>query len=252
MTADLLSFPLFYRRPTPLDHKRDAKASLPPRRDLAFAAGTNSVPLVMGELAESARCYPILFSTGAKPVPIALVGLVGDANLYTRPAADGSGVTVWEESFYVPGYVRRYPFILMETGAADRFTVCADADGLSDAEGAVALFEADGAPTEAAQKAVEFCKLYHAEYARTREWVDALQAADLLVEHQATITLSADRTMTFSGFKVVDGPRFDALPDATILDWRQRGWLAPIYLHHASLLNWDRLIARSAAVAKAP
>lgn len=246
MMADLTSFPLFYRRPTPLDPARDAKAGLPPRRDMAFAAATNSIPLVLGELAEAARCYPILFTNDAKPIPIALVGLVGDHNLFVRPAGDGTAAQVWEDGYYVPGYVRRYPFILMETGETERFTLCADADGLTHGGDGVPLFAADGTPAQAMQEGIEFCKLYHAEYARTRAWIDALQAADLLVEHQAAITFGdAKKPFTFTGFQVIDWERFHALPDAVFLDWRQHGWLAPAYLHQFSTLNWDRLLQRN-------
>lgn len=247
MTANLLSFPLFYRRPVPLDPKRDAGAQLPLRRDMVFAAGANSIPLVLGELAEVARCYPILFSREAKPVPIALVGLTGDRNLFVEPATDHPLAQVWRERSYVPGYVRRYPFILMETPQTDRFTVCVDAEGLvtgETGEGAP-LFNADGSPSEVMQRGIEFCKLYHTEYARTREWVDALQAENLLVEHRANIDTGKGEPFAFTGFQVIDIERFNALPDATFLDWRARGWLEPIYLHRASALNWDRLIALS-------
>jgi len=245
MSANLAPLPLFYRRPLTVSHDLGAAARLPGRPDLAFAKGSNSIPVVLEELAETARCYPILFTNETKPMPIALVGLVGDDNLFVAPSAADPAVAGWTAGQYVPGYVRRYPFILMDTGEADRFTVCVDAEGLvgPDDAGAIALFDAEGKPSAALQERAEYCRAYHAGYVKTREWVDALQAADLLIEHQANITINNDRTFTFSGFQVIDFAKLAALPDETFLEWRRRGWLAPIYLHQASLLNWDRLIS---------
>lgn len=219
-------------------------ARLPAHRNLAFAKTSNSIPVVLGELAEVARSYPILFTNEEKPIPIALVGLAGDNNLFVNPSAADPAVSVWTEGLYVPGYVRRYPFILMDTSEAGRFTVCVDAEGPAapNDDAASALFDGEGKPSEALQQGIEFCEIHHAAHTRTREWIDALRAADLLIEHQANISIDNGRSFTFSGFQVINVTKFTTLPDETFLEWRRRDWLAPVYQHQASLLNWDRLI----------
>jgi len=57
----------------------------------------------------AARTYPIVFSAAAPTVPFAVVGLRENENLFV----DATGN--WRDDAYIPAYVRRYPFCLVET-----------------------------------------------------------------------------------------------------------------------------------------
>src|SRR3546814_5411689 len=107
---------------------------------ISFAAETPFVPLVVGELAAAARCYPIVFAAG--DAPIALLGLER-INLFV----DGGR---WADDSYVPAYVRRYPFGFIATvnpeGFALAIATISERLVQACAEGA-ALFD-DGMPTE--------------------------------------------------------------------------------------------------------
>lgn len=84
-----------------------------------FAGETNSVILAGVEFSEAAKEYPIVFTqAGDKVVPVALLGLRNEENLFV----DGKGG--WDGR-YIPSFVRRYPFILAETGG-DRPAVWPD------------------------------------------------------------------------------------------------------------------------------
>ena len=74
----------------------------------AFARSINSVPVVMNEIPKLLPHYPIAFTTGPNPVLIALLGARNDENLFVGPNGE------WTPGAYIPAYLRRYPFILME------------------------------------------------------------------------------------------------------------------------------------------
>ena len=111
---------LFYKNPVPLnknDHKDKKISSI--GRNFMFAGETNSVILAGVEFSEAAKEYPIVFTqAGDKVVPVALLGLRNEENLFV----DGKGG--WDGR-YIPSFVRRYPFILAETGG-DRPAVWPD------------------------------------------------------------------------------------------------------------------------------
>jgi hypothetical protein len=185
--------------------------------------------------------YPIVFTASDPAVPVAVVGLRERENLYVRP--DGS----WEPGAYVPAYVRRYPFILLEHAGRGQFTLCIDegSGALSDAEGEP-LFEGDMA-APAALRARDFCSAFQAQAVGTRAFADAAKAAGLLVENRAQVTLKDGRALGLSGFRVIDEAKFNALADETILDWRRKGWLPLVYCHLISTSNWANLVDRAAA-----
>ena len=70
------SLPLFYQQPRPLDRVRHAAARLREPADLAFAAPANNLPILIEEFAHAGHAYPIVFTLGDVPTPVALLGLL--------------------------------------------------------------------------------------------------------------------------------------------------------------------------------
>lgn len=234
--SSIPALPPFYIQPTPLDSTRHQDWRLLPG-DATFAAATPSVTLSVSEFAAASRCYPILFTAG-EPSPLALMGL-DQSNLFIK---DGR----WAQGAYVPAYVRRFPFVLIES--ADRRGFVLGVDGASpriakDGDEGAALFE-DGQPTEITRQALEFCRLFNLDHQRTQAFCAALKAADLLVERQADATLPDGRKLGVTGFQVVDPERFAALPEDKVLTWHRNGWLALAYHHLASLEGFQALLLR--------
>lgn len=232
--------PLFYRDPQPLSSTAHAAWRLKDG-DVAFAAEAAFVPLVIGELAAAARCYPVVFA-GEDAQPIAVLGLER-RNLFVE---DGR----WAPDAYVPAYVRRHPFGFMATVDPDGFALAID--GRSDrltregGEGAP-LFE-NGAPSAVTRQALAFCNAFQAEAVATRDFADALRAQDLLIDRRADATLPDGRRMGLDGFQIVDAQKFAALPDTAVLDWHAKGWLALANAHLTSLERFAALLDRQAAV----
>lgn len=148
--------PLFYTRPVPLQADVHADLRILPGK-LEFAAGNNAIPLVLGEFSLALHHFPILFA-GPGAVPMAAVG-VSDQNLFIK---DG----LWEDEAYIPAYLRRHPFIFIDTGAENDFLLGIDEESprvVKGGEEGQPLF-VDGKATEMVQQALEFCGQYTREH----------------------------------------------------------------------------------------
>ncbi|MCW4460662.1 SapC family protein [Sphingomonas sp. BT-65] len=234
------ALPPFYRDPRPLSSEAHAAWRLL-EGDAGFAAEAAYVPVVASEFARSAQSYPLVFAMPGA-VPVAVLGLER-RNLFVR---DGE----WTRESYVPAYVRRYPFGFVATGEPGHFILAIDAGSgqvVETGEAGIALFEG-GEPTERTRQALAFCDAYHAESEMTRAFCAALAEKDLLTERRADATLPDGRTFGLQGFQIVDPAKFDALDDATVLDWHKRGWLALVHFHLASLDRFQLLLARQAGL----
>ncbi|MFG1425107.1 SapC family protein [Roseixanthobacter glucoisosaccharinicivorans] len=205
-----------------------------------FAAAATAVPLVLSEFAFAGRAYPIVFANDDGAMPLAVTGTQAGQNLFVE--ADGG----WRAGAYIPGYVRRYPFIGMtsEAGgptmlgidiASDR--VIAEGDGEADS-----LFDAAGGPTSAGQAAMALCDAYAVDHARTLAFAQALKANGLLEERSAQVDYADAGKAVVQGFQVVNEAAFRALPAPVVVEFHAKGWLELITLHLASQLSWQLLV----------
>jgi hypothetical protein len=228
--------PMFYASPRPLDRARDGKMKLNRPTSFKFAAKTNAIPLLIDEFSMAAAFYPIVFADGPTPVPAAVVGLKNDNNLFVR--ADGA----WVPGSYLPAYVRRYPFILMDDPSNKQFVLCIDEKSeLLKEEGEFALFDGDQ-PSAFTKSAMEFCAALRQQGDATDAFVKALKEHELLVSNNAEISAPDGTKFQLSGFLIIDPKKFDALPDSVVLQWRKKGWLGLIYAQLLSSYRWQNLV----------
>ncbi len=221
--------PPFYRKPVALRFDEYGRHSLAADRDHRFASRVVAVPLGIGEFPRAAGQYPIVFVDAGAPMPLAVLGLHG-RNLMVGP--DGR----WREGHYVPAYIRRYPFILVETEAAgDRLPAIDEACGWLLPDGARAdatrLFDASGGPSRCVAEMMELCAAVDAEHRRSAAFVQALAGQGILVVPRA------DR----DGFRIVDEAAWRALPAETLGGWHRQGWTDLVALHLASQHCWQAL-----------
>jgi SapC len=230
------SMPMFYTSPRPLDRVRDGKMKLNRPTNFNFAAKTNAIPLLVDEFPLAAAYYPIVFADGPLPVPAAVVGLKNDSNLFV--GKDG----VWASGAYLPAYVRRYPFILMDDPDNKQFVLCVDeASDLLKEQGEFALFDGEQ-PSAFTKSAMEFCAALRQQGDATDEFVKELKEQDLLMPNNAEIDARDGNRLQLSGFLIIDPKKFDALPDSIILKWRKKGWLALVYAQLLSSHRWQNLV----------
>ncbi len=230
------ALPMFYSAPRPLDRARDANMKISRPTNFRFAGGSNAIPLLVDEFPMAAACYPIVFADGPLPVPAAVVGLKNDSNLYL----DKEGR--WVNGSYLPAYVRRYPFILMDDPEQKQFVLCIDdkTDMLSET-GEYPLFE-NGEPSSFTKSVMEFCAALRQQGDATDEFVKALKEYDLLMPNDAQIDLRDGTKLQLSGFLVINPQKFDALPDNIVLQWRRKGWLGLVYAQLLSSHRWHNLV----------
>lgn len=231
---------LFYKKPVVLNRDAHRNLRIRPASSLAFAAGTNSVPLAGNEFAAAARQFPVLFVTdaGRKAFPIALLGLRKDENLFVE--ADGR----WSGS-YVPAFIRRYPYVLADKGNPGDFNVCIDEGypGFNTEEGEP-LFRADGTEGPLLKQAVDFLKSYQAEATRTEAFCAELLRLDLLTPQAITVNPKGGSQFKLDGFSLIDEQRLLKLDDAEAGKLLRSGYLGWIYAHLLSTHNIAELSAR--------
>ncbi len=236
------SLPLFYKDPVLLRFEAYGDAGLMPGGDFGFAREAVAIPLSKGEFMQAMRHYPIVFAMDEQASPLALVAIRKDHNLFIERGGS------WRAGSYVPAYVRRYPFIAMETEdgagrflsidrASDRFV--SSVKGRADAQ---RLFDESGNATGAAQMAMALCHAFHADYADTVAFGRALIAAKVLEPYRADFRLPDGTLHQVNGFHAVNEKACRALPEAMVVEWHARGWLALVNLHLASLQRFENLL----------
>ena len=232
------ALPLFYKEPVAIDSNlhRDMTVS-PSPKGYAFAAEASNVILSAVEFFDACRDYPIIFSPAedGTVIPTALLGIQTGENLYL----DAAGV--WKAN-YIPAYIRRYPFILADTGAAE-FPICIDKafDGLN-IEGGQRLFSEDGEQTDYCRHIQGFIRDYQVQTAATAEFAARLRELDLLRPMDANIGLKDGTKFVVQGFLIVDENSLGRLGDVVVQELFRKGYLGLIYAHLVSIKNLARMI----------
>lgn len=239
---------LFYEKPVPLN--KDAHREFKIRTSenfYAFSKATNSVLLAGVEFVHASKEYGIMFAkAGERIVPVALLGLRNDENLYV----DANGH--WDAR-YIPAYVRRYPFVLADSPQGDgQMAVCVDESfsGFNKEEGQP-LFQEDGEQAPLLTNAINFLRDYQGQYQRTEIFVNRLKDMDLFTEMSAQAELPDGQKVAMNGLMVVNEKKLLELENSKAMELFQAGELAWVYAHLFSLSNLqalaDRLAKRSAA-----
>lgn len=218
----------------------DLALSAPAKR-YEFCSKVRAVPVTISEVPAAMKDYPIVFMSQEQPIPLAILGMIDDVNLFVDEKGD------WEESRYVPGYVRRYPFALASEAGGERMAIVIDAafEGIGP-DGEQPLFE-NGEPTEATQAAIEFCKTYERDRLMTDEFTKRLATYDLIQGQTAQYTpQGAGEPQAFAQYFGIDEEKMNALTDEQIIELRKSGMLPILYAMVMSMGNWRMLLQRRA------
>ena len=188
---------LLYEKPVALSRDTHRHFRMRGNGSFSCAARTNSVPLASSEFAAAANEYPIVFAIDDKKqaLPVALLGLRQDENLFV--SKDGK----WN-SDYIPAFVRRYPFLLVEKPEPNDFTVCIDEAyaGFGTGPDGEPLFSEDGAEAPALRRAIEFLNHFQGEFKRTQAFVERLKVLDLLIPRVVQFTPKDASPYCIAGF----------------------------------------------------
>ena len=242
--------PLFFNDLMPLnsqDHRNYRTRSMDSAPWLSTA---HAIPLTADELVQAQRNFPIVFSSGENPLPLALMGLNEGVNTFV----DAEGKVT--EPVYLPAYIRRYPCMLVKlapdaTDLSLMFDPTCPAVGEFD-EGE-RLFDDEGGTTAATQRVLDFCQHFEQAAQRTQAFVAELKNADLLMDGEVAIQREGEeQPYIYRGFKMVDQEKLRDLSDEKVLEWHKNGIFMLIHAHIYSLELMRTIFARQANQGKAP
>jgi hypothetical protein len=237
---------LLYSKPEPLSIELHGRLGLKKLdRPFGFANAAHAVPLQVTEFGPASLTYPIIFG-GEGLTPLAVMSIRQNENLFITDAG------LFEEACYVPAFIRRWPFVLANNDQEQQMIVCIDREAEVITEGGeVPLFE-NGQPSAFTQQAIKFCTDFETERRRTDQFVETLKSLGLLESKQATFTPTlADGTpgepVQLADYFAVSEEKLAALPAQTIYELTTSGALRQIYAHLNSIMNWERLVGKTAA-----
>lgn len=242
--------PLFYNGLEPLSSNLHPHHHARQANEAPFLAGAHAVPITVDEFVSTQRYMPIVFSSGPKPVPLALMGLNEGVNVFI--GADGKLIN---NETYVPAYVRRYPFMLARLAPeAEELSLCFDPT--SELVGAFdegnALFE-DGKPTETTNTILKFCEEFELSAQRTNAFVEDLVEADLLMDGEVSIQpTGVEQPFIYRGFQMVSEEKVRDLRGDALRKMNQNGMLPLIMAHLFSMAMVRDIFGKQVQQGKGP
>lgn len=250
-TAPQPQLPLFYKDLLPLNSRDHGDWSVGGFDNADFLAETHAIPLTVDEFVDAQRDYPIVFTAGENPLPIALFGLNEGVNTFI--GEDGKLIA----DVYVPAYIRRYPFILAKLQPdSDDMSLCFDptAGVVKKQDDGQTLFSEDSQPTEFTNNILDFCKKFEESGQRTKAFVEELAKLDIMMDGEIAITRgdAPDAPFVYRGFQMVDEKKLRELPAETLEALNKNGMIMLIHAHMFSLNLMRKLFERQAVQGKVP
>jgi SapC protein len=207
-------------------------------RPFEYTRNVRAIPLTMVEFGSAQRHYPVVFSRLQDPVPLAVVGLSDDVNLFVDDGGE------WDPMCYLPSYLRCYPFAFASEREG-RMAVVVDRAAASVTENPVYPFFVDDEISEHTEALMRFCTQHERERKRTQEFCDKLIELDLLTQQRSTHKPDgATEAEPLADYVSIDVEKLNELDSDVVFDLHKNGQLSAIYLQLYSLENWRHLVAR--------
>ena len=247
------TLPLLYNDLQPLNSGQHGKLKLQRLITIPGVGQTHAIPVTVEEFSHAQRSFPIIFSAGDEPVPLALMGLNEGVNTFLD--ADGKPI---DAMAYMPAYLRRYPFILARLRPeSDELSLCFDptsgafSEGEGEGEGEP-LFDGEE-PTELTRNILQFCEQFETAGLRTQAFMTELKSSGLLMEGEVSIQPDGvEQPFLYRGFRMVDEEKLRDLRGDELRKMNQSGMLPLIYAHLMSLALIRDVFFRQVQQGKGP
>jgi hypothetical protein len=241
--------PLLFNDLAPLSSVDHATWKIKQADTAPFLAKQHAIPVTIDEFAAVQRYYPIVFSVGENPVPLALMGLNEGVNTFV----DDEGKLI--DQVYVPAYVRRYPFLLAKLREdTDELSLCFDpsAGAVGDFEEGEPLFT-DGVASEATKTILGFCEQFEQAGQRTTLFMKELVDNGLLMDGEVSIQMvDQEKPFIYRGFQMVSEDKLRELRGDTLRKMMKSGLLPLVHAHLFSLQTMREVFGRQVAQEKLP
>lgn len=242
--------PLFYKGLEPLSSEVHANYRMRTQDKAPFLIGQHAIPLTVEEFPLVQRFMPIVFTLGDESIPIALMGLNEGINVFV----DDEG-KLTEDNFYVPAYIRRYPYMLARLRPdAQELSLCFDptADSIGAFEDGDALFD-NGQPSEATRNILSFNETFEQAGQATGQFMKELKDLGVLEDGEVSIQQDGfQQPFVYRGFQMVNEEKLKELRGDQLRKISQNGMLPLIYAHLFSLALMREIFARQVRLGKVP
>jgi len=244
------NLPMFYKEIVPLNATQHGTLKIRPVEKSPFIAQTHAIPITVDEFGLAQRHYPIVFSIGDNPIPIALMGLNEGVNVFLDP--DGRPI---DTTTYIPAYIRRYPFLLAKLNPeSDELSLCFDptTEAVGEFDDGQALFDGDQ-PSDATKAILEFCEQFETAGQRTAAFMEDVKKSGLLMDGEVAIQPEGyQQPFIYRGFQMIDEEKLRELRGDELRKMNQNGMLPLLYAHLFSLAQMREVFARQLGQGKAP
>ena len=244
------NLPMFYKEIVPLNATQHGTLKIRPVEKSPFIAQTHAIPITVDEFGLAQRHYPIVFSIGENPIPIALMGLNEGINVFLDP--DGRPI---DTTTYIPAYIRRYPFLLAKLNPeSDELSLCFDptTEAVGEFDDGQPLFDGDQ-PSDATKAILEFCEQFETAGQRTAAFMEDVKKSGLLMDGEVAIQPEGyQQPFIYRGFQMIDEEKLRELRGDELRKMNQNGMLPLLYAHLFSLAQMREVFARQLGQGKAP
>jgi len=244
------NLPMFYKEIVPLNATQHGQLKIRPVEKSPFIAQTHAIPITVDEFGLAQRHYPIVFSIGENPIPIALMGLNEGINVFLDP--DGRPI---DTTTYIPAYIRRYPFLLAKLNQeTDELSLCFDptTEAVGEFDDGQPLFDGDQ-PSDATKAILEFCEQFETAGQRTAAFMEDVKKSGLLMDGEVAIQPEGyQQPFIYRGFQMIDEEKLRELRGDELRKMNQNGMLPLLYAHLFSLAQMREVFARQLGQGKAP
>ena len=243
------NLPLFYKDLMPLNSRDHATWRSRGTDQAKWLVGQHAIPLTVEEFVHAQRDFPIVFSAGDQPVPLALMGLNEGVNIFV----DDDGKLL--EPVYVAAYARRYPFLLAKLQPeSEELSLCFDptSDLVGEFDEGNPLFDGTE-PSDSCKATLEFCRNFEEAGLRTGAFVAELEKHGLLMDGEVSIQQEGlEQPFIYRGFKMVDQEKLREVRGDVLRTWNQSGLLALVFAHLFSLEHMREIFAKQIQSGKGP
>ncbi|MBH5322305.1 SapC family protein [Aurantiacibacter sediminis] len=245
------NLPVLYNELVPLNSTEHATWKGRTTDKAPWVANQHAIPLTVEEFPLAQRDYPIVFSSGDRPVPLALMGLNEGVNVFFNDEGVPHGTP------YIPAYIRRYPFLLAKLQQdTDNLSLCFDptANLVGEFDEGNALFDENKEPSEHTKGLLQFCEKFEEAGNKTQLFMKELEDADLLMDGEISIQRrdNPDQPFTYRGFRMVNQEKLRELRGDQLRKWNENGLLPLIFAHLFSLELMRTVFAKQVDMGKGP
>lgn len=232
-----------YGAVVPFDKENHSQLSVKPDQRFSFAKNLNAIFTTVTEFVQCARNYPVVFSKlkdSEEYIAMSVTGLTTGENRFIDEQGN------WEAGTYVPAYVRRYPFCVVEiqadTDTTPQQLVCVDEAALVETE--QSFFEVDGEPSDGWQQFQHFMQEYETSRIATQAFTSKLAEHDLFEVFEAKAMHVSGQEYHMTNMYRINEKKLQKLTAKALRELMKKNYMYFIYAHLMSLDNFQLLLDR--------